>query len=83
MNAAITIGRRHGSLSWELVAGPEFGPGDQMAAAKGMSRTGTHADYCEVQVWQAHGGLQRRYNLKPISGGETAPETKPKRKFKP
>ena len=83
---AITLIRKHGSQTWELVSGPEVRIDHQFAAlTDGFCHSPHHADVAEVQVWDSDTGIRRRRMLSlppspeahPTPSAATAPAPQP------
>ncbi len=72
---AITLIRKHGATSFELVAGPEVGIQQQLTAfTADFCHSPHHADVAEVQLWESDGGVRRhrRLTLPPAPSPEAS-----------
>lgn len=67
MRAAITLVRRHGETTFQVVAGPEVSIPKQVRDCKAAAQSGReNPEYAEIQLWMSDHGISKSYRfLKP------------------
>jgi hypothetical protein len=77
MKTALTLIRRHGSDSLEILTGNEVKLPIQLAGFKALQRENEHPQWAEAQFWVSDRGMTKRKKFQPA-----AEESSPKRKRK-
>ncbi|MHA3773659.1 hypothetical protein ACXR0O_19155 [Verrucomicrobiota bacterium sgz303538] len=78
--SAITVARRHGGRTFEVVIDASVHPGEHKAAFRELAASREHPEFAEVQIWESNVGVTKSKKFRevtPDKGPEKPEDEKP------
>jgi hypothetical protein len=80
MRRAVTIGLRHDTGKAVVIVGPDVPLAEHRTRLQELQAAGSHAEFCQVEIWTSDAGIQRRKKFvkpSPVAAEATNPNPTP------